>query len=183
MMDIYLLYKHFKESQSEKWCDVSDIGSVFNKEKLTKGKYLAMEFEYVSFIIKIIKKLGINKLQVKRSGDGMESVPNYQNYLFDLPEELIRNYPENDWVSIDETSVFLKMCLRGLLGYALTDNGKFFAWSWGDFNFHVGVPSDLDVSEFLSKNIGLEYYGKYSDSDPDYEDYRELVGVKQSGVL
>lgn len=175
MVNIYNLYKKSCGSGGG-WCEIQDVGKVFNGDLLTEEKYLQVEDEYVKSILCVVSELDIKSLKVVRSGGEIRDSINYERYLFGLPDDVFEGFSDGDWLSGGEVEVCLKLYLRGLLGFALTNDVDFFLWSWGEFRFQVGVDSEVNPSDFLSKNLLCELYAQYLRSDPDFEDYKGLLG-------
>lgn len=119
-MNCYRISKYNPEFRDENgiytqedWTSVSDIGRVFNGEKLTKEEYLRTENSYVNAVKTILTENNASKLLI----DGLETY--YDNtdvsaLSFD-ESELLAEIKNTMYVNKDKLELLIRMALREYL--------------------------------------------------------------------
>lgn len=156
------------------WTDISDIGQEFEGVILTKTAYSVVENAYLSCLEYLMDLCNVEKLQVLSNGFEIEDIDDYQNLIFGLSEKEIRNFDDKTWINRLEASNFLKLMMRDLTGFAITNQKDFFIQSGFDFYITVGLPDDVNIDYDVIKKYNLSIVGGrlYSSDNPEMEDYR-----------
>ena len=167
------------------WTDFSDIGQEFEGVVLTKSAYLKVEKAYLSCLEYLMNLCDIEEMQVLSDGFKVENIDKSQNLTFGLGENSFRSFDNKAWINRIETSLFLKLMMRNLAGFAVTNQKGFFISSGFDFYITIGMPDDVNINHDIIQKYNLSLVGGelYLPDDPEMDDYRELFGLGNNGVV
>jgi len=163
--------------QKDEWTDICDIGKLFDGIMLTQKEYLRVESAYLHCFEYIMDQCNIQKLQVLRGGLDIEETDNYQKYLFGMEADEVINFVDKSWINRTDIAKFLRLMVRGLSGYAVTNKKNFFIWGTGDLYFHLGVDASIEVfmEEIHKNDLFLEKLADFSYDNTALEDYWKLL--------
>ena len=153
-------YNEYGEYTVEEWTSVEDIGKTYQGSTLTKEQYLDVENKYIEVLLIIIEQYFDGNPCTVSWGGSIEDVPGYQNYLFSLKPG-VTCFPNNQRLEGEDLELYLRMCLRGLDGYGLTDHKKSAIALLDNLyikTFHLDC--EIDITSKLDE-VGLHNLTKY----------------------
>lgn len=129
------------------WTSYSDIGSLYQGEKLIYDEYIRVENLYISAIVQFMKCLNISHLQVK----GLENHGHVnEGSSVDKAEVVFVNtLKENDLLSLEQVKMASKLILREYFWCKLISKHKMFVHFGYDYYMYIG--SRLECKDTLQK--------------------------------
>jgi hypothetical protein len=131
--------------QEKQWTSFSDVGRVFNGEKLTEEEYLRVEEAYLYAIEALLREAKVEHLVVR----GLE------NHGDDRPPTFIQ---EGACLNIDECVVFARIALRERIWGKLVAPGRAYVHFGYDFYLYIGLPARCTaaIAEVERRGIYVE---------------------------
>ena len=133
------------------WTSYSDIGSLYQGEKLTYDEYIRVEGLYINAIVQFMKCLNISHLQVK----GLENYGRInKDPSVDKAEVMFVNaMKEGDLLSLQEVKIVSKLILREYFWCKLISKHKMFVHFCYDYYMFIGSRSECkDTLQAISKS-------------------------------
>ena len=129
------------------WTSYSDIGSLYQREKLTYDEYIRVENLYINAIVQFMKYLNIPHLQVK-------DLENHDYINEDLSADktevtFVNALKENDLLSLEQIKMASKLILREYFWCKLISKHKMFVHFGYDYYMYIG--SALECKDAIQK--------------------------------
>jgi len=157
----------------DEWISVSEIGTTFYGQQFTLDQYLDMEDRYIKCMLFLIDYFGQSSLIVSCDPFGIREYPDYRDYLFNLPKLIRLDYETGNVLKADEIETYLRLGLRGMPPFGLTNKRDFFIGISQDYYVHLGIKTLAeDLFEFV-ENQGLFLVPQHilRKGTPEFEDY------------
>jgi hypothetical protein len=129
------------------WTSRSEVGSLYQGEKLTYDEYIRVENLYIDAIVQFMKGLNVSCLQVKslENHDRINEDPSV-----DKAEVMFVNtLKENDLLSLEQVKVVSKLILREYFWCKLISKYKMFVDFGYDYYMYIG--SRLECKDILQR--------------------------------
>ena len=159
--------KHYQiskygDQESDTWSAVTDIGDVYQGERLSQEEYLRVENLYIKFIERFLAQntttYKVKFLMDLRGEDGADKS------LFNLDSCNIK-IRGGEYLDAESIITISRLCLRDLMGVRLeTDSGSYIAFG-SDLYLRIGVSDDYEGCLDGSAINGL--FVNQMDNDPD----------------
>lgn len=182
-MQIFKLQKYDPTSFDEHgryskdtWRHVSDIGRAFGGTTLTSAAYLALEDQFVS-AISCLKQRAIGDRPLKVFGCGVwpRDTVDVSQRLFGMPMSAALKSYEGEWVTGAELEQFIRLCLRDLQGYAVSDEQTTFFEFTGEYYVHCGMENIPRACFEGLTGVFVKTLGTLGDATLDNEAYLRLL--------
>ncbi|MCU0082345.1 hypothetical protein [Streptococcus danieliae] len=175
-MTTFQIYKYDKSSKEYygDWTVVSDIGNYFHGEQLTLEEYLKTETHYTQVVLKLLKYLHIDRLQVKYLSKLYSLHWNQQHTFFNqelsTPYQKLEQGIELNQQEIEDT---IRLNLRGAVN-CLLYHPKIEVFMGYDYYMYVKLNQNfpLDIISSIIKREKL-YWEALENFDYFYEDIAE----------
>lgn len=144
--------------KKNEWISFSDIGKIFNGEKLTLNDYIKIESSYIDTIISFIKVLKIPYLiitDLEKYELDNDIINKYKEIYPNAMLNIFNNIKNNAEYNIDKITHICKLVLREHLWLKLKYTKEFFIHFGYDYYMYIcsNVKDDLLIEKI--KNIGL----------------------------
>lgn len=161
----------------DEWTDVSDIGRTFEGRPLSRAAYASVEDSYIEAIEALARENAADELRVYCEGMIPPSFKLAKKYLFGVEWSAATSFRHGEWLSGERMSLFCRLCLRNIQGYALTNERTFFLSFSDEYYVHVGgAPATDDLLvRIRGLNLFLVTQGDLGESTLDNDLYRELL--------
>jgi hypothetical protein len=129
------------------WTSYSDVGSLYQGERLTYDEYIRVENLYTNAIMQFMKSLNVSHLQIKglENHDSINEDPSV-----DKAEVMFVNaLKENDLLSLDQVKMASKLILREYFSCKLISKHIMFVHFGYDYYMYIG--SSLECKDTLQK--------------------------------
>ena len=135
------------------WTSYSDIGKLYQGEKLNYDEYMRIENLYINAIVKFMKCLSISHLQVKclENHDRIneDSSINKAEVMF------VNALKENDLLSLEQVKMASKLILREYFWCKLISKHKMFVHFGYDYYMYIGSRSECKDTLEAIRESGL----------------------------
>lgn len=135
------------------WTSYSDIGSIYQGEKLTYNEYEQVESLYTKAIILVMESLNITHLQVK----GLENhgFINEDSLVDQAEVVFVNQLKENDLLSLEQVKLASKLVLREYFWCKLISKDKMFVHFGYDYYMFIGSRLECQSAIEKIKELGL----------------------------
>jgi hypothetical protein len=152
----------YADQESDTWSAVTDIGNVYQGEKLSKEEYLRVENSYIDFIEEFLAQR-TTTYKVKFLMD-LRGEDDADKSLFSLDSSDIK-IRGGEYLETESIVTISRLCLRDLMGIRLeADNGSYITFG-NDFYLRVGFCDDCEGGLDSLAISGL--FVNQMDNDPD----------------
>ncbi|MBP6014638.1 MAG: hypothetical protein KBA31_20590 [Alphaproteobacteria bacterium] len=170
------LYDAAGQFCGDDWTTVSDIGRAFAGKVLTAEEYLGVEQSYVLALAAIAAESDVSKLCTRLDTQLPERAA-VEKWLFGIDWTTVESFKDREWIQGGRMAIFFRLCLRGIVGHAATDESGFFIAFTGDYYVHLGTNKVSDNLRFRVASLGLNLQrtGQLGDSMLDGDYYQSLL--------
>jgi hypothetical protein len=161
----------------DEWTEVSDIGRTFEGKPLLRDAYQLVEDSYIEAIEALARENNVGELRVYSADEILPPFEMATRDLFGIEWSVAESFRHGDWLSGERMSLFCRLCLRNIQGWALSNERTFFLAFTGEFYVHVGgAPATDDlVAQIRALNLFLVGQGDLGDAVLDNDYYRQLL--------
>lgn len=147
-------YRNLRDNPD--WTSVSDIGSTYNGEVLTREAYLATEDRYIESLIYFMEDAGVSSLFLIELEKKYPVSEKTQDLAFaEIQSEIPKLHNGEKFSSIDEIKQICRLILRELIWGKLEDPGQFFVHFGYDYNMYIGSQSPSTSAIKRTRQLGL----------------------------
>lgn len=152
----------YSDQESDTWSAVTDIGDIYQGERLSRKEYLRVENLYIRFIERLLVH-NATKYKVKFLMD-LRGEDDADKYLFDIDSCNIK-IRGGEYLDAESIITISRLCLRDLMGVRLeAESGSYITFG-SDLYLRIGVSDDCEGYLDAIAINGL--FVNQMDNDPD----------------
>lgn len=119
-------YDNLWHFQRENWTEVTHTGQSFGGKAFTLEEYLDVEDSFLECFEYVLSQCSIAEPQTLRDTSTIEEAPTLNEVVFGLSDVDLANYEDRSILNRADIRRFLRQTLRGLAGFAVTNQKDFF---------------------------------------------------------